>query len=197
MARKRKAATRKKTRKSSPAHHNWLWLGAGLGIGLVIGLGVYFYQTLSSTPEKIPPQASAAPETASPAPKPVKKEQPPAETGTPPQKRFDFYTLLEEMEVEITDEELEQALSLLPKIDRSGTYILQVGSFRKFADADALKARLALLGIEARIEAVVNKSGNTWHRVRIGPFTDIKLMKRARRKLQNNHIDFVILKIKT
>ncbi len=197
MARKHKAATRKKKRKSPSAHGNWIWLGAGLGIGLVIGLGVYFYQaaTLQSDPPRLATTASS--EKPSPAPQPVKQEEPPPPDDVTPQKRFDFYTMLEEMEVEITDEELEQALSLLPKVDRSGTYILQVGSFRNHADADALKARLALLGLEARIEAVVNKSGNTWHRVRLGPFTDIKLMKKARRKLKNNHIDFVMLKIKT
>jgi len=196
MVRKRKSATRKK-RKGSKSHAigSWGWLGTGLGIGLILGVGLYLYRSIPEQTITTRVADTPAPEPESPS----QKTQKQAQTQPAPVSRkshFDFYTLLPEIEVEITDEELEEALRILPKIDRSGIYVLQIGSFRNYGDADGLKARLALLGIVANIEKVVNKSGNTWHRVRVGPFTEIKIMKKARRQLKNNHIDYIMLKIK-
>ncbi len=46
-----------------------------------------------------------------------------------------------------------------PVAKDKSAYILQMGSFRKFADADRMKARLALIGIEAEIQRVsINKT---------------------------------------
>lgn len=48
-------------------------------------------------------------------------------------------------------------------------WILQAGSFREANDADELRARLLLLGLDASTTAVeLNKE--TWHRVIVGPF---------------------------
>ena len=50
------------------------------------------------------------------------------------------------------------------------SYILQVGSFRKSADAERLKAELALLGIQTSIQTATIASGQTYHRVRTGTY---------------------------
>jgi cell division protein FtsN len=50
------------------------------------------------------------------------------------------------------------------------SYILQVGSFRSTADAEKLKAQLALLGIQTSIQTVTIDSGQTYHRVRTGSY---------------------------
>lgn len=47
-----------------------------------------------------------------------------------------------------------------------GTYVLQLGSFRGSADAERLKAQLALQGIQTSIQTVTIDSGQTYHRVR-------------------------------
>jgi cell division protein FtsN len=52
----------------------------------------------------------------------------------------------------------------------SDTYLLQVGSFRNDADAERLKAQLALLGIQTGIQTVTIDSGQTYHRVRTGTY---------------------------
>jgi cell division protein FtsN len=38
--------------------------------------------------------------------------------------------------------------------------------------------------------------GTTWHRVRVGPYTDRRKLDQARRKLQDNGIDFFVIKEK-
>lgn len=98
--------------------------------------------------------------------------------------------------MEITGEELDRALRIAPRHHDNSRYILQVASFRRYQEADKLKARLALLGLVAKIEPITNRSGTTWHRVRLGPFKNVHTFKKARRKLQKNHIDYMVVKIR-
>ncbi|ATE62742.1 SPOR domain-containing protein [Thauera sinica] len=60
---------------------------------------------------------------------------------------------------------------------------LQIGSFENPAEADNLKARLALAGIEASGQRVQLADGRTVHRVRIGPFSSPEEMNPARARL--------------
>lgn len=73
-------------------------------------------------------------------------------------------------------------------------YLLQVGSFRRLNEADQLKAKLALLGVEASIQNVELARGETWHRVRIGPFNDRQHLSEIRKRLQENEIHTIVLK---
>ena len=61
------------------------------------------------------------------------------------------------------------------------------------ADADQMKARLALLGAVADIQSVT-VNDETWHRVRVGPLTGARAADQLRRQLQNNGIDVLVLK---
>ncbi len=189
----RPAATRKKKKKkpsAQPSAPSWLWLLLGLFIGLSAAAVFHFLREDPAVPAASPPSSP-------PPPAPSRDETPAAQAppADPDAPRFDFYTLLPKMEVEIPREKLEEALRQLPKVDRGGTYILQAGSFRDYEDADELKARLALLGIESDIQTVVIKNGSAWHRVRIGPFKGLEAVKPVRRKLKHNHIDFVVIRI--
>jgi cell division protein FtsN len=71
--------------------------------------------------------------------------------------------------------------------------MLQVGSFRDMPDAEQLKARLALLGIVARVQSVTVDDA-TWHRVRVGPVTGARKADEMRRQLADNGIDSLVLK---
>jgi cell division protein FtsN len=65
---------------------------------------------------------------------------------------------------------------------------LQAGSFQKAADADNLKAKLALLGMEANVqEAEIAEKGKMF-RVRVGPFSSVDEMNRARSQLSQNGV---------
>ena len=64
--------------------------------------------------------------------------------------RFDFYEVLPNQELDLNPE-IEPADLQAPSRD-SAQYLLQVGSFRKEADADRRRGELALLGLNASIE---------------------------------------------
>ena len=72
-------------------------------------------------------------------------------------------------------------------------YVLQAGSFQSYADADRLKARIALLGIMATIQSVVIKQGEQWHRVRIGPVDSMAELNRIRTRLADNKIKVLVI----
>lgn len=66
-------------------------------------------------------------------------------------------------------------------------YYLQAGAFRGMADAEATRAKLALLGFEATISDRTTDSG-VLHRVRLGPFNQVETMNKARAKLVDSGV---------
>ena len=131
------------------------------------------------------------------------------DSTTPPAKpKFEFYTLLPEMEVVVPDEDVAApapapaesggtaeapTTSTAPEADapgdtdpplKSGHYILQVASFRSMKDADGLKAQLTLLGFQPVVQTVAIDSDENWHRVRIGPYADRDSLESARIRLR-------------
>jgi cell division protein FtsN len=117
----------------------------------------------------------------------------------PKKPRYDFFTVLPEMEVVVPDQELSRKADKpeTPLDTVSGdtldSYILQVGSFRNQADAEQMKARLALLGSVATVQTVT-VNGQTWHRVRIGPFEGARKADEIRRMLADNQIETLVMK---
>jgi cell division protein FtsN len=73
-------------------------------------------------------------------------------------------------------------------------YLLQIGSFRKAEDAERLKAQLALLGVETRIQRVTINDNDTFHRVRSGPYRDLKSLDRVRQLLTRNNIKSIVVR---
>ncbi len=78
-----------------------------------------------------------------------------------------------------------------------GSYVLQVGSFKRMEEADRLKAALALIGIEASIQVVQLKEGDNWHRVRVGPFDDMARVNETRTRLKQNKFQSIVLQVKS
>jgi cell division protein FtsN len=72
-------------------------------------------------------------------------------------------------------------------------YYLQAGAFRDRADAEAARAKLALLGFEASISDRSSDSG-TLHRVRMGPYNQVETMNKARAKLLDSGVDVAIVR---
>ncbi len=75
-------------------------------------------------------------------------------------------------------------------------YYLQAGAFQNAADADNLKARLALSGIEAKVLTADLPEGKVWHRVRVGPLRGVDEVGRVRERLKQNQIDATLIKQK-
>ena len=78
-------------------------------------------------------------------------------------------------------------------VEEPGRYLLQAGSFNAAADADRLQANLALLGIESRVERV-RIDDSVFHRVRIGPLSDLEALNRTRKQLRDAGIDPLLMK---
>jgi len=109
--------------------------------------------------------------------------------------RYDFFTVLPEIEVVVPNREIEQRARDNPEqpaTPAGGSYLIQVGSFRTAEDAEALKARLAMLGMVARIKQV-SVNGQDWHRVRLGPFDTARAADGARRELKDNGFESIVL----
>jgi len=178
------AAPKKKAKAPAPTP-GWAWLLAGLAIGLFVALLVYL-QDFSATPERTAPVV----ERSQPAAPAAEK----AEEDTARKPRFDFYNLLPEMEVLIPDQEIAAEREKGPA--EKVVYYLQAASFRKFEEADRLRAQLALMNIESQIQRVTVNDTSTWHRVRIGPFKSARKMDKVRGRLRAANIDPIVLKVK-
>lgn len=138
----------------------------------------------------------------------------------PPQKpRYDFYSVLPEKEVVIPDAQIDaQAKAEQQQAQQSGNtatqnttqgngdnttaantgsaanpYLLQVGSFPSASDAEALKAKLALQGFRADITSVTI-NGQTWNRVRLGPYSSASKLEADKHKLEAAGIHAIALK---
>jgi len=176
MARRKKRSSTK----SSSIIPAWIWLT----LGILIGLGIAMF-TRTNGRHVENPQIATPTE--------------PAVTSEPTTKRkFDFYTILPELEIVIPQEETrppKQSATSKQQSDYKGGYLLQAGSFQQHKEADSLKARLALIGVEAQIQSVeVNKA--KWHRVQIGPSTDRDALEALRKRLKAAQIDTILLQAK-
>jgi len=191
-ARGRKKTTRRKgaSRGKKQGGSHFPWFLAGLLIGLGISAFAFYKGYL---PEKSDPDPVANP-ASSIEPELIDNQAGIADSSN--DRRYDFFTVLPEMEVIVPEQELSR--EALPPVtladeDVSATYILQVGSFRNSSDAEQMKARLALLGNVASIQ-VVTVNDATWHRVRIGPVEGARRADEIRRVLQDNGIETLVMK---
>ncbi|HEY7674861.1 MAG TPA: SPOR domain-containing protein [Burkholderiales bacterium] len=167
-----------------------LFFGFLLGLGVAAGIAIYFFKTpvpfadRTRTQEKTPPLGQTSSE-------PLKS----AKTEDKP--RFDFYRILPGQEEPVTDRQLREAAKQAAKPGApKDTYFLQAGSFPNPADADNLKARLALMGIEAAVEPANLAEKGIWYRVRLGPYTQIDEINRLRQQLAKNGVDASLVRIK-
>ena len=77
-----------------------------------------------------------------------------------------------------------------PSADSGTRVMLQAGAFKSEQDADAMRARLALLGLDARVSEVTQPDGATvLYRVRIGPYRELDDLSGIRRTLSENGIE--------
>lgn len=165
----------------------------GLILGLGIALGVAWYINKMPSPfltRPTPPAPSEAPKI---TPNIVKSDETAARAPeTKP--RFDFYKILPGTEEPATDQQLKDAQKESPAAREA--FFLQAGAFQSAPDADNLKARLALIGIEATIQTTSLPDRGVWHRVRIGPYTSVEELNRTREALKQNGVETTLIKVR-
>ncbi len=162
----------------------------GMFIGLVIGVGIAFGVVwyLNKTPLPFQDKTPRAEKQEPAAGQAAKEPQPlPGKPGdkVAEKPRFDFYKILPG-EQQATPQGAP-ATELL---------FLQAGAFQKPQDADNLKAKLAMLGLEAGVQEVAVPDKGTMHRVRVGPFASPEEMNRVRNQLSQNGVQATLVKVK-
>jgi len=187
----------------------YIWMLAGLAIGLFASFLMYldkqpaeevsFTEAVKHELKKARQQQKTEAETAN--------EMSPqnAAVNTENKKpRFEFYTILSELEVfvpepEVEDESSKPQPSNKKPIETNSSsnkkYLLQAGSFKSQVDAERLKASLALLGVQSSIQSVSINRDN-WHRVRIGPFSNPTLLRETLSTLKQNNIQAMTMELK-
>jgi len=73
--------------------------------------------------------------------------------------------------------------------DAGARLMLQTGAFKSAQDADSMRARLALLGLDARVSQVTQDGATVLYRVRIGPYRELDDLSGIRRTLSENGIE--------
>ena len=110
--------------------------------------------------------------------------------------QFNFYTLLKEAEVMVT--ETPKITTFSSKENNSNDiFLLQTGSFRTEAEADNLRAQLLLLNLNTVIEKVISNKNEAWHRVIVGPFSNPSALAEAKKILADHRIESLLLKRKS
>jgi cell division protein FtsN len=192
MSRDYKPTSQKNTSRGRP-FLTGLLIGLLLGVGLSVGLTMYlkgsespFSEEKMNKPisekileEKIAEDSEAA------------KEENTDEVK--PENNFDFYTILPETESTVTEKEVQESALTVKKEN----YFLQVGAFQNEADADNMKAKLALLGFEAVVKTATIPEKGIWHRVRVGPLNDLEKINKIRGELTTNGFNTDLIKVHT
>lgn len=188
----------------------------GVFVGLIIGVLIaaalawyfsrpYDFQNAGGKPEaaqSIGGAPIALP--GKPGDKPVEKPAEQAATAAPAQpaaqsapdadKKFDFYDILPKGD----QAALPPAQNAKPaaQAESADRFYLQLGAFADPSEVDNLKARLALMGVEASVQRIEAGDKGTLHRVRIGPYAKPEDMNAARAQLAQAGIESNVVKVK-
>jgi cell division protein FtsN len=172
----------------------------GILIGLVLGLGIalavaWYINKMPSpfTGERKTPPAKSDTAKSEKAVPPNGKEKTAKAAEKP---RFDFYKILPGAEEPATDQQMKDAQKKAVATVSKEKFFLQAGAFQNAPDADNLKARLALIGVEAVIQTTAVPEKGTWHRVRVGPYTSVEELNRVRDTLKQNGVETALIKVR-
>ncbi len=178
------------SRSSSGSLFIGILIGLVMGLGIALGVAWYINKMPNPFQQKAP---APKPGPAKPSAEP---DKPAANNGKSPETkpRFDFYKILPGIEEPATDQQLRDAKKATDKSRES--FYLQAGAFQNAPDADNLKARLALIGMQASIQTTTLPGRGIWHRVRIGPYGDVEELNRTRDTLKKNGIDTTLIKVR-
>jgi len=181
----------------------------GLVVGVSIAFGVVWYLNKSPLPFQNKYEGAPKADREKPANGTNGAQTPAPLPGKPGDKaverpRFDFYNILEGKQPATPGAAAPvaptPAVSVAPTVEvKPGpveVFFLQVGAFQKAADADNLKAKLALTGLEASVQEVSIPEKGTMHRVRVGPFRNPEEMNQARTLLSQNGVQGTVIKQK-
>jgi cell division protein FtsN len=87
-----------------------------------------------------------------------------------------------------------QPANKAPATNDPFTYFVQAGAFKSAADADAQKAKLSMMGIEAKVSER-EQAGRAIFRVRSGPFDDKDQAEKIKARLDASGMDAALVRV--
>jgi cell division protein FtsN len=87
-----------------------------------------------------------------------------------------------------------QPANKAPSTNDPFTYFVQAGAFKSAADADAQKAKLSMMGIEAKVSER-EQAGRAIFRVRSGPFDDKDQAEKIKARLDASGMDAALVRV--
>jgi len=182
---RRSSGSKKKSR-------GWLWMIAGLALGAALMWSAQHYLYRDSKPfsgiASLFSSDKKSPER--------KEEETRLENDRPPKLKLDFYKLLPgESELPAPKRD-DKKLAKAELAERDVNYALQAAAYANPEDADRLKAKLALNGLEAHIVKSAIEGKGTLYRVRLGPYLKIEELDAANGRLDQLGIKAMRLKVK-
>ena len=188
MSKDYKGSKRAGTRRSGSSLLAGILIGLILGLALALGVAWYI--------NKMPSPFSTSRTPAKSDTKTVPPGSPrPEEKAADAKPRFDFYKILPGSEEPAPAKAAKEAPPGSTAAAKEAFY-LQAGAFQNAPDADNLKARLALLGVQASIETSAIPDKGVMHRVRIGPYTSVEELNRTRDTLKQNGLTTTLVKVR-
>ena len=201
-------------------HPMLLGIIIGLLLGIVISLAVALWLNRLSNPfvekgkameplPKIGPAQPAPPPDAARAAEQAAKGKAPEKPGkTSERPRFEFYQILPG-DKEVSDREAKAASApkatppvaaakpgsspTSPKPHSGEVYWLQAGAFSEEKEADNLRAKIALTGLEASVRSVATPEKGKLYRVRLGPYQSLEDASRIKTALSQNGVSAAII----
>jgi cell division protein FtsN len=193
------------TRRPTPG---WIWLLVGVFLGLGTAAILYLQGADRPHATALPVSPPSGPDVTGSAP--TTPPSPVTPPGNQPDPRFQYFELLPRDEVRVPEVSRPGNNPTAPPATPSTSpstaerapapanppvvtalarpEILQAGAFRRFAQADELKARLALLGMPSSIQEV-QLEDRTVYRVYLGPFHQEAQLRQAMERLRSENIE--------
>ena len=187
MSRDYKPAPPKPERKPNPFLNGLI---VGLLVGVAIAVGFTIYIKGGESPFSAKTETAVTVESGNPVD--TKKDAKADEAPT--KDRFEYYNILPGNESKVTEQEIKQ---LNNDAQPKEAYFLQVGAFKTEQEADNVKAKLALLGLEAIIQTATTPDHGVLHRVRVGPYGDPSQLTKTRSDLVENGFKPDLIKVNT
>ncbi len=179
-------------------------VGMVLGLALAGGVAWYILNRPSPYVNNAPHETvKLEPDIVKPAPAPVAKVVPEdasaaaaasgvasgaASAVSEGKPRFEFYKVLTDKPDAAVSAKATAKPADKTVAKEKETYFLQAGAFANADDADKLKAKLAMLGMEASVQAATLPDKAVWHRVRLGPYKSKDEMNKASEVLKQNGV---------
>jgi hypothetical protein len=194
----RKGRGRQAVRNGNNGFPGWGYAVIGILIGAILAVVMMRGSLLSSLQKPVGPQANPQ-ATAEPGSEPGVVEPTASETA-PKKPQYDFYSVLSEKEVRIPDAEI----SAQARAEQQQKQLAAQQSAQQEATAqqppaaaqhatETLKAKLAFQGFIANVQSV-SIGGQTYHRVRLGPFPSATELESTKQRLASAGINAIALK---